>query len=707
MRGLAAPSFGRRCGLRHSFVPFLLALLAAGGAAAQPECPAGNLLHGRTPAEARGIASDTARLTDNFVAPEGAGWNGPQATIFESASSGVTWDLSRPVLLRHLLLQADADDRYLLSSSLDGASYSPLWQIEPEESGGLRRRAVSLPEVEARYLRLAAADGDGFYSVAEVQVFCQQPEPFPPAIPTLAAPAPAAPPKPEGKVPFWNDESSARWELILALLGLALLLWQRLRPEHGRILRDRLLAVLGVLALLTYFNFGAFHFPKFIHDWEWTHYYIGAKYFHELDYDKLYECIAVADSEDGLAGKVARRKLTNLRTNVLEGTAEILAHPERCKNEFSAGRWAEFRHDVSFFRGRQSSSRWEDLQTDHGYNATPVWNIAGSVLANLAPAGNAQLYSLALLDPLYFLAMAGLMVWAFGWRTTAVALLVLATSFPARFYWTGGSYLRWDWLFYTVAAICCLRKDRPLLAGLALGYAALLRIFPALIFAGPVLAAGFEYWRDRRLDRRWIRFFLGAALAGAVLAPLGAATAGGFGAYRKFAENTIKHKETPLTNHMGLRTLVAYRPAEAGHVLFDQKAADPWLRWKNARLAAFAEAKGIYFVLVLGFLALLAFAARGREPWMAAALGIAFIPVGVELTCYYYAFLAGFALLQERSEAVGIWLLAASAATQFVAWKPFAAMPGWRDEQYTLMSAATLIALLLIVIHFARRRSLR
>ena len=81
----------------------------------------------------------------------------------------------------------------------------------------------------------------------------------------------------------------------------------------------------------------------------------------------------------------------------------------------------------------------------------------------------------------------------------------------------------------------------------------------------------------------------------------------------------------------------------------------------------------------------------------------AFIPVGVELTCYYYAFLAGFALLHERSEKVGIWLLAATAATQFVAWRPFESMPGWRDEQYTLMSAATLLALLLIVIHFARQ----
>lgn len=674
-------------------------VLAAPGAA-PPECPSGNLLHGRTPSAAPGVAGDPSRLTDNFVAPEGAPWNGKQASVLADAGATLTWDLSRPILLRHLVLQADGDDRYEVSVSLDGETFEPFWQAGPA-GDGLRLRSASQPEKEIRYLRLGAAGGDGRYSAAELQAFCEAPSPFPPAIPELALPAPAAAAKEDG--PFWNDRSSARWELILALLGLGVLLWGRLRPDKGRRARDRALAALGVLAFFTYFNFGAFHFPKFIHDWEWTHYYLGAKYFEELGYEKLYECIAVADAEDGLRDRVARQRITNLRTNVLEGTGEILAHPERCKAGFSDVRWQAFKHDTEFFRDRQSISRWEDLQTDHGYNATPVWNVAGSLLANTSPAGKTQLYLLAALDPLYLVAMAGLVGWAFGWRTAAVALLVLATDFPSRFYWTGGSFLRWDWLFYTVAAICCLKKDRPLLGGLALGYAALLRIFPGLLVAGPVLAAAYGLWRDKKLDRRWQRFFLGSAIAGAVLLPLGAIQGGGWDAYRQFAANTIKHKETPLTNHMGLRTLLAYRPSEAGHLLHQDKAADPWLVWKNARLAAFQKAKPIYAALAAGFLALLLFAVRGRPAWIAAALGIAFIPVGVELTCYYYAFLAGFALLHHADERVGVALLAGTAATQFVAWKPFDFMPGWRDEQYTLMSAATLLALTMVVVFFARR----
>jgi len=47
-----------------------------------------------------------------------------------------------------------------------------------------------------------------------------------------------------------------------------------------------------------------------------------------------------------------------------------------------------------------------------------------------------------------------------------IALAVFATNFPSRFYWTGGAFLRWDWLFYYVGGACLLKKEKPFLAGL-------------------------------------------------------------------------------------------------------------------------------------------------------------------------------------------------------------------------------------------------
>jgi hypothetical protein len=99
-------------------------------------------------------------------------------------------------------------------------------------------------------------------------------------------------------------------------------------------------------------------------------------------------------------------------------------------------------------------------------------------------------------------------------------------------------------------------------------------------------------------------------------------------------------------------------------------------------------------------LVLLGFAVHGRLPWEAAALSAAFIAVGVELTCYYYAFIVAVALLHERDERVGQVLLLLTAFTGFVDWAPFRAMPTWIDEKYFLMSAATLVAFAVLLWRF-------
>jgi len=43
-------------------------------------------------------------------------------------------------------------------------------------------------------------------------------------------------------------------------------------------------------------------------------------------------------------------------------------------------RWDSFKRDVAYFRNAHGVKRWEEAQTDHGYNATPVWNILGTIL---------------------------------------------------------------------------------------------------------------------------------------------------------------------------------------------------------------------------------------------------------------------------------------------------------------------------------------
>ena len=71
-----------------------------------------------------------------------------------------------------------------------------------------------------------------------------------------------------------------------------------------------------------------------------------------------------------------------------------------------------------------------------------------------------------------------------------------------------------------IAVVCLLKKEKFFLAGLALSYATLLRLFPGLMVVGPLLA-GLEYLRvNKKLDPRFLKFVGGGALGCAVLIPL-------------------------------------------------------------------------------------------------------------------------------------------------------------------------------------------
>jgi hypothetical protein len=732
-------------------LPLFLGVVAAFPARAQdsspvPACPEGNLLAHKKPISSQETRRDLGLLTDEQITPEGSMWDSQPAVVFDTAASTVTWDLGAATLIRSFAIQADANDTYTIWGSMDGKDYKVFGQIDPVPNHGLRMRVLNVGGMTARYVKFGEGVGDSYYSASEVAAYCQVPSPFPPSMKVVDAPQATVPPK--KLLDYWDNDASARWELSLALFGILFLWWERklsdarkagiqpkLDPDAGSLrrmrfrlgryfarskVRNAIVGVMGVLAFLTYFNFGSFHFPNFIHGWDTFHYYIGSKYFKELSYDRLYECVAIADSEEpGLRRRVELRKMTNLRTNLVVTTADILAHPERCKSHFTAARWESLKHDLRYFRTLENARRWDDAQTDHGYNGTPVWNILGTILANLAPASRTQILILDSIDCVLVLFLSLLIWWAFGWRTLTVALIAFSTNFPSRWYWTGGSLLRWDWLFWMGASVCLAKKERYFYAGMCLAYSTLLRIFPVFMFVAPVLALGYHYIKHRQLERRFLRFFMGAAVAVAILMPVSVVTAGGVGAYPAFVRNTLKHENTPLTNYMGLRTVVNYRPSEVGRLMRNDQLVDPWSRWKEARLKSFREAKPLYFGIVICYLVLMALAVRGSDPWEAIALSTTLIAFGVELTCYYYAFVIVVGLLYYKNEVAGRWLLAVTAFTQFIGWAPIQGIPNWLgkilpasirnapalknfgmptglDEQYTWMSLATLFGFVMI-----------
>jgi len=514
-----------------------------------------------------------------------------------------------------------------------------------------------------------------------------------------------------GRLPAILTQKQVNYiKLAVALAGTLLLLWGSLlhrtgRPNAHRRLRDGLLMALGLFAGLCWWNLLHFHFGTYVHTWDTYHYYMGAKYFPELAYTRLYMCASVADTEDGVRSAAEDPAIRDLETNTIVRVSTVLADPARCTAHFSDVRWAMFKHDNAWFRAQMSPSRWARAHLDHGYNGTPVWGILGSLLAHSGPASRAQVLTLALVDPLLLLLMWGFVAWAFGWRVMCVALLYWGTNFLAPFSWNGGGYLRQDWLALSIIGICLLRRERPGAAGFALATAALLRIFPALIVAGIALKALIGMWNGPtlRLAMPYRRFTLGCLAAVALLVPSASFVAGDWSAWSAFTENSRKHWHTPLTNYVGLKTVVTY--AHDTRARFSAPLHledDPFQVWKESRRRLFAERRYLFLALLAAFTLLLARAARNHEDWVAATLGVGMIPIAADLTCYYYSILLAFGFLWGKREAIGSALCALAAVTGFLS-----TALGWSDEKFTAMSVAVIAFVAFATVSLAKGPSAR
>src|SRR6185436_8081387 len=164
-----------------------------------------------------------------------------------------------------------------------------------------------------------------------------------------------------------------------------------------------------------------------------------------------------------------------------------------------------------------------------------------------------------------------------GWERAALAAVVWGTYFPGRLWWTGGSFLRWDWLAALFGGLALARRDKPFAAGALLAYAALSRVFPVFALVGAVLAALAAVVRRQKVDRTIARLLAGAALATALLVPIAGAVRSGAG-WSEFTRNLAKHTSVPSTNRMGLAVVVAFDSA-ATHRALDRQGGDTRGRW--------------------------------------------------------------------------------------------------------------------------------
>jgi hypothetical protein len=469
-----------------------------------------------------------------------------------------------------------------------------------------------------------------------------------------------------------SPEILHRSALALALLGVALLLGELWLHRAGaasryRRTRDVLLAAVALLATLSWWD--PLLLPRerapglhWVHPTDSFHYYMGPKYFPELSYFSLYECLAAAEIELGAGAAVARRAYRDLETNQPISGARLRAKARDCQQRFSPARWSLFVEDVDWFRHRVPN--WGAIMQDWGYNATPVWNAMGAALIDEEPVSEAQLGWLTLLDVAVIWAAFGLIAWGFGWRTACVASIFWGTYVASGYAWAGGSILRHAWLLASVAGLCLLRRRKPLAAGAAITGAALLSIFPGFLAVGIGMKALHGWFSERRLflSPTHRRLLLGAALALGLLLPAALPSGGTPSAWLAFVANSRIDSE-PSPNNMGLPTLLSYDPAQTLRASSLVDPAGAGREWTAAQKRTLEARRPIWAALVAGWLWLSIGAVRRHPDWVAALLGLGFVVFAFQLSCYYYGFMLLFGLLWPRHRSIGIALCGLAAAS--------------------------------------------
>jgi hypothetical protein len=518
---------------------------------------AGNLLASRHPTRTAGVERAEV-LTDDVVAADGDAWTTDLSARFSSRAAYVEYDLGESREISSALLQADNNDEYVVTLSEDGESYSPLWSAPPITDGGQRMRLTTKLAGKGRYVRLLPAEGDGHFSVTELQLFSGVPPTFPPRL-SVRSPALLAEVARGSILLFaasllaflvstarafhrgwaWTaagfvvliacrlvgDVQSA-WPLASMDVSLvravaaataaaavaAIWLAPRFRPSSRA--TTAVLATCAAAAVAAFFNLGRPQFidhttgrPSMVHNFDMRVYFPIAKYFEELRFDGLYMASVAAYADDGAGAtltSLADTPLRDLETLRVERIGNVEAHVRSIRERFSPERWATFRQDMRYFRQTMGVDDYLGSLTDHGGNATPVWFTEARLLFSRAEACNTTLLATALLDPILLLLMFVAVGRSFGLKMMLMSMIVFGAN---DFYMFGtnwaGATLRHDWLAFLGLGICALKVERWMLGGVLLAAAGMMRAFPALAVVACLMPFGWRIWESRNASGGW------------------------------------------------------------------------------------------------------------------------------------------------------------------------------------------------------------
>ena len=417
---------------------------------------------------------------------------------------------------------------------------------------------------------------------------------------------------------------SEGFKVWLALGGGGLALAWRFVPARAA---RALLVLLVAVSSLVYIRFDGDTLTKRLDNYDLIHYYLNAKYFSELGYYDLYPACLLADQEHG-------PKWPSGDTYMAAGEdgdhfapiAGAYVRGAVVKQRFSEERWKAFRHDFLYLQRANkglNADLWRQLIQDHGYNGTPAWTVEAMPIVNIVPVEYVKWA--CYVDVVLLLAALVTVWWAYDVEAALFIALFLLTTYSTRWPVIATALLRYDYLCGLLIAMCCLKKGRPLLAGIFTGWAAVLRLFPAVWLFGPA-AKGVLGLTRRHVSKPLL------VLAGAFLLTVGLMEVGS-GAV--LGMDTIVTHTEDINQHASAAELSSRRAGLALAIPF-RGELDPKNITKAMR-ATVERQKRLRYAIAGGFLFVLGWALRRADDDEAYAMGFAPFFALTTASYYYYA----------------------------------------------------------------------
>lgn len=344
---------------------------------------------------------------------------------------------------------------------------------------------------------------------------------------------------------------------ILACLGILLTL--HYKGLINRVKAGILISLLSVVSLIQFVDYGNFIDGQNFHASEFYHYYMNGKYFGDLRYDKLYVAWATALKEINGTEVPLVRELTNKKS--LQSPKEYLPLGQELKQKMGAAKWQAFKADLQQLMTYRQCN-WNVALGDAGYNASPSWALE-SQLVTRGPPNPAVLTKI---DALLVILSIILLGTTFGWIPTLAGFIVM-TCLPAGwlndYNWTGGSLLRFSWVFFLTIGLVCYQRKWHFIAGTALGIATLERLFPGGFLAAIGLYQFIRSLQEEKFNiwfaiKKTMPLIAGATTAAVVIIGLSAALWPG--CWQEFLSHIFRHKDLMFTNAFGWAKACSFYP---------------------------------------------------------------------------------------------------------------------------------------------------